>query len=94
MNELSEAGAYDLDRIRAALGHDRATVADLLEALPPEAEDGKVAALLGALEPAAGRIARRRAGPRAAQGRLIFTQFRDTARYLSERLAERGSRTP
>jgi Helicase conserved C-terminal domain/PLD-like domain/SNF2-related domain len=89
MPELPDAGAYDIDRIREALARDRRIVADLLDALPPDAEDGKVAALIEAL----GRPPREShtgAPGLAGLKMLIFTQFRDTARYVSERLEEAG----
>jgi len=89
MEELPEAGSYDLPRIQQALARDRAIVADLLEALPPDDEDGKVAALIEAL----GRVpADSKKGAPGMNERLtlIFTQFRDTARYVSERLEAAG----
>ena len=89
MGGLPDAGAYDLGRLRAALDRDRGIVADLLDALPPDAEDGKVAALIAAL----GRPSRessRGAPGLAGRKALIFTQFRDTARYLSARLVAAG----
>lgn len=68
---------YDLGKIRAAIAHDQARVAELLANLPPEDEDGKIAT-----------IARLLADPRrlGRQRVLVFSQFRDTARYLAERL--------
>lgn len=86
---LPDAGAYDLGRIRAALAGDRAIVAELLNALPSEEEDGKIAALVEALERSP-RDSRPGAPSLAGRRALIFTQFRDTARYLSERLARAG----
>lgn len=89
MAELPDADSYDLERIRQALAQDRRLIAGLLDALPPEAEDGKVAALIDAL---ARPPAESRKGSPGLAGRraLIFTQFRDTARYLSERLGDGG----
>ncbi len=89
MSELPEAEAYDLERIREALARDRGIVADLLEALPSDAEDGKVAALIEALERSP-RESSKGAPGLAGRRTLIFTQFRDTARYLSERLGAAG----
>jgi superfamily II DNA or RNA helicase len=89
MGELPEPDAYDLPRIQEALARDRAIVADLLAALPPDEEDGKVAALIEALErPPAD--SRKGAPGLAGRPTLIFTQFRDTARHVSERLAAAG----
>ncbi|HLH66342.1 MAG TPA: SNF2-related protein, partial [Solirubrobacteraceae bacterium] len=89
MGELPDAEVYDLDRIREALARDHRIVADLLGALPPDEEDGKVAALIEALSrtPA---DSRKGAPGLAGRKALIFTQFRDTARYLSERLSSAG----
>jgi len=75
----------DLDGIRAAVAHDQELIADLLDALPEEDDDGKVEALIEAL------ARPEREGSKGAPGLegrkvLIFTQYRDTARYLEERL--------
>lgn len=89
MDELPEAGSYDLARIQRALNRDRSIVGDLLEALPPESEDGKVAALIEALGRAPSD-SKKGAPGLAGRPTLIFTQFRDTARYVSERLEAAG----
>lgn len=76
---LPESAAYDLTAAGESLQRDRAAVGTLLAALPPEADDGKVAALRELLTD--------RRGIGAAKTKiLIFTQFRDTADYLAERL--------
>jgi superfamily II DNA or RNA helicase len=85
MAALPDADQYDIDRVRAAVEHDRQRIRELLEQLPSEENDGKIEALVAALE-------RRRAsasrGAPALAGRrvLIFSQFRDTARYVHRRL--------
>lgn len=85
MQPLPDAEQYDLDRLEQALEHDRAVVGDLLAALPSDADDGKVAALIEALNRHASDATK--GAPGLADKRaLIFTQFRDTARYVSERL--------
>ncbi|HLI33303.1 MAG TPA: SNF2-related protein [Solirubrobacteraceae bacterium] len=89
MPALADAEGHDLTQIRAALKQDRRIVAELLASLPSEEEDGKVAALIEALarDP---RDSRKGAPGLAGRKALIFTQFRDTARYLSGRLAAAG----
>lgn len=83
---LADAEEYRLDDLRAGLEHDRALIADLVARLPEEAQDGKLDALLAALR----RSGRGRTGEPALAGRtvLIFSQFRDTARYVHRRLEE------
>jgi superfamily II DNA or RNA helicase len=86
--ELPDPDRYDLDRIRAAIEQDRAAIDALLAALPSEEEDGKIEALVDALErPLAS--SRKRAPGLAGRRVLVFTQFRDTARYIHRRLRER-----
>lgn len=83
---LSDPDEYRLDEIRAALAADRDLVGGLLSRLPDDQHDGKFDALLTAL-----RTDRpnRKGAPALAGGRtLIFSQFRDTARYLHARLTE------
>ncbi|HVB54042.1 MAG TPA: C-terminal helicase domain-containing protein, partial [Candidatus Acidoferrales bacterium] len=75
---------YDLDAIRAAIQHDLDAVAQLRGSLPSESDDGKIAAVR-ALFSAGGRLHGKRT--------LLFTQFRDTAVYVHERLADPGWRT-
>lgn len=84
---LGESDAYDIPAIRRSVERDRARVADVLEALPAAEADGKVAALIAALE----RRPPGRAGQPGLAGRkpIIFTMFRDTATYLEERLRGR-----
>jgi superfamily II DNA or RNA helicase len=80
---------YDLAAIRKALTADLVRVETLLRRLPPESDDGKIAALLDVL---------RRERDDAKVGHpglaglpvLVFTQFRDTAIYLGEHLADSG----
>jgi superfamily II DNA or RNA helicase len=74
---------YDLGAIRAAIAHDRKAVATLRAALPSEANDGKIAALRALFQPS-GRLHGKRA--------LLFTQFRDTAVYVYEKLADQDWR--
>lgn len=84
---LTDADQYDLRAVRGSLARDRARIADVLAALPSPAEDGKVEALLQALE----RKAPGRTGAPGLAGHrwIVFTMFRDTAVYLEERLRDR-----
>jgi superfamily II DNA or RNA helicase len=84
--ELPDAHDYRLDDLRAALAHDRERIASLLERLPLDTEDGKLEALLTALRAQGNGT---KGAPALAERRvLIFSQFRDTARYLHRRLTE------
>lgn len=74
---LAEPEQYDMAAILRSIAHDRARVQHLLEHLPSEDNDGKVAALCALLTDPM-----RLGGKRT----LVFSQFRDTARYLNERL--------
>ena len=85
--ELPEPDAYDHDAISEALAQDRATIAELLAALPDQADDGKIDALLQALTQIARNDARGKPALAGRNGILIFSQFRDTARYVHRRLA-------
>jgi Helicase conserved C-terminal domain len=83
--ELDDAPSYCLDRVQRAIAQDREAVGALLDQLPVDADDGKFDALLAALTTEAGR----KGAPGLARRRvLIFSQFRDTARYLHRRLTE------
>ncbi len=89
MPELPDADAYDLAAIHEAVEQDRAAIQTLLGQLPSEEEDGKIRALVEAL----GRpLASSRKGSPGLAGRrvLLFTQFRDTARYVHRRLEAAG----
>jgi Helicase conserved C-terminal domain len=61
----------------------------LIARLPTEAHDGKIAALIEALDRP---LTRSRQGGPGLDGQrvLIFSQFRDTARYVHRRLSEPG----
>jgi superfamily II DNA or RNA helicase len=84
---LADAHEYRLDDVRDAIEQDRTLISRLLERLPSEAEDGKLAALVDALN--RDGKAGRKGAPGLAQRRvLIFSQFRDTARYVHRRLSE------
>lgn len=80
---------YDLDAVQQALAANLERVNKLLGLLPAEDDDGKIDALLEAL---------RRDPAEAGLGRpglngmpvLVFTQFRDTAVYVHDRLNEAG----
>jgi hypothetical protein len=78
LKPLPRPDTYDLDRVREATMKDIEAVARLLSALPAEDSDGKIEALQALL------AGRKLLGKRA----LIFTQFRDTAEYVAERLRE------
>jgi superfamily II DNA or RNA helicase len=83
--ELPDADQYDFERIRAAIDQDRRAIQALLEQLPSEEEDGKIGALVDSLERSLGSSTK--GAPGLAQRRvLVFTQFRDTARYVHRRL--------
>lgn len=79
---LPEADQYDLAAVADAIEADRNGISRLLDVLPDEVEDGKIAALVDLLR-------RSPQGSRVGLGTkrvLVFTQFRDTANYLYERL--------
>jgi hypothetical protein len=87
--ELPDAEKYNLDAIRGAIDHDREIVARLLVRLPEPAEDGKIDALLESLRRPLAQSAK--GAPGLAKRRiLIFSQFRDTARYVHGRLENEG----
>jgi hypothetical protein len=82
---LEDVAAYRLADVQLALAQDREAVRALLDRLPADADDGKFDALLAALTTGTGR----KGAPGLARRRvLVFTQFRDTARYLQRRLTE------
>ena len=85
---LPDPAAYNLAAIADAIAQDRDAIAALLAALPNQADDGKIDALLSALTRAAKNDAKGRPGLAGRKGVLIFSQFRDTARYLHSRLTE------
>ena len=72
---------YDVAAIRQSMAADLAAVRDLRAALPLEAADGKIAALIELLTDP------KQLGQKDS---LVFTQFRDTAEYLAERLGSVG----
>ena len=84
---LDAPDAYDIDSIRSSTTRDRDRIAALQRALPPRDGDGKIGALVAALE----RQPAGRPGSPGLAGRrvIVFTQFRDTAMYLEERLRDR-----
>ncbi|HEY8777632.1 MAG TPA: helicase-related protein [Gaiellaceae bacterium] len=89
MPPLPDPEEYDLSRIQAAVERDRELIRELLAELPSEEEDGKIAALLEALERPLGSS--RKGAPGLASRRvLVFTQFRDTARYVYRKLEGAG----
>src|SRR5581483_2108924 len=71
----SEPQTYDVQVVKDSVAADLKAVASLLNALPPEDSDGKIAALADLL---LGRLRGKRT--------LIFTQYADTAEYVAERL--------
>lgn len=89
MPQVPDADSYDMRGVAQALEHDRRLLADLQAALPTDERDGKVRALIEALGREPSQAAKGRPGL-AGRRALIFTQFRDTARYLSERLSAAG----
>jgi superfamily II DNA or RNA helicase len=83
MPALPRVNDYDLDSVKAGLASDRAAIAELRAALPAESNDGKVTAIRALFAPG-GRLHKKRA--------LLFTQFRDSAIYIHERLADQAWR--
>ena len=84
---LEDAGELRMNDLHAAVAHDRELIAGLIARLPSEAHDGKIAALIEALDRPLARS--RQGGPGLAGQRvLIFSQFRDTARYVHRSLAD------
>lgn len=83
---LPNASEYDLTAIRAAIAEDRQTITKLLGELPPRDQDGKIDALLEALRRLRKDTKVGAPGLAASNGVLIFTQYRDTARYVHSRL--------
>jgi superfamily II DNA or RNA helicase len=81
LQPLSDPERYDLEAIKEATERDIEAVSELISALPAEDSDGKIKALVSLLE------GRELTGKRV----LIFTQFRDTASYVAERLREVAS---
>ena len=79
---LSDVDDYDLDAVMTSVASDRAAIAELVAVLPAEADDGKFDALLDLLTRKMSGAAIGLHGRRT----LVFTQFRDTADYLKERL--------
>ncbi len=73
---LEDPSSYDLHAVARSIERDQEGVRRLLDLLPPERDDGKVARLRELLT---GQLSRQKV--------LVFSQFRDTARYLYERLA-------
>ena len=77
---LQNPETYDLPAALQSIERDQQRVKELLESLPREAHDGKVAALVALLT---GRLAEHRV--------LVFSQFRDTARYLFDKLKDNSA---
>jgi superfamily II DNA or RNA helicase len=84
-----DPAAYDLATVRTALQADLERVERLRQSLPVEADDGKVDALLKALQRDPADAAPGKPGL-AGMPVLVFSQFRDTAVYLHEQLEARG----
>lgn len=76
LERLPDADAYDLALIREVTLKDLNAVTDLVDGLPPERSDGKIAALVELLMGA----------PLAGKKVLVFTQFADTAIYVADRI--------
>jgi superfamily II DNA or RNA helicase len=87
---LDDPDSYDIDAIYESIREDRGAIKRLLEALPPESEDGKIEALVDLLtRPMEGN----RIGLKGRRV-LVFTQFRDTAEYLFRRLSKAAASNP
>lgn len=84
--EVAKPEELRLDDIRAAIRHDRELIGDLIARLPSDEHDGKIDALIAAIERPWAQ-ARRGAPGLEGQRILIFSQFRDTARYVHRRLS-------
>jgi superfamily II DNA or RNA helicase len=86
--ELPDAELYNLAAVRASSERDRARLAELVVGLPASADDGKIAALIATLK----RAPEGKTGAPGIAGRkcLIFSQFRDTAVYVEDRLRDAG----
>lgn len=84
------ADEYDLEGMHTALNADLERIERLFQLLPDEHEDGKVDELLAALarDPADAEAGR---PGLAGMPVLLFTQFRDTAVYVHERLEAAGT---
>lgn len=76
LEALPDSDAYDLDLIRELTLKDLDAITDLIDALPAETSDGKIAALVELLTGA----------PLADKKVLVFSQFADTAIYVADRL--------
>lgn len=76
---LPRPDEFSLEAALKSINDDRVRIASLLSSLPSEDDDGKVTALADML---------RSPSPKGLQEKrvLVFTQFRDTAEYLYERL--------
>lgn len=85
-----DADQYDIAAVVSSLVEDHTRVSDLLERLPSEDDDGKIDALIELLT----RTTRGARLGLADKRVLIFSQYRDTARYVHERLTEAGKRSP
>ncbi len=77
LQPLANAEDYDIAAVREAIDQDLEAVTALRSALPPEASDGKVAALRRLFTPG---------GLLHGKKALVFTQYRDTAVYIHEQL--------
>lgn len=87
---LEHPDDYDLDAIAEAVQADRDGIERLRASLPDESDDGKIDALVSLLtRPMAGK----RIGLRDRRT-LVFTQYRDTAEYLKQRLDAAAERDP
>jgi superfamily II DNA or RNA helicase len=89
LEPLAEPGTYDIEAVRHAIANDRAKIAALLDRLPDANGDGKLTALVEALRRPK---AQSKKGAPGIEGNriLLFTQFRDTGMYVTDRLREEG----
>ncbi|CAN5839451.1 hypothetical protein BH23ACT8_BH23ACT8_03100 [soil metagenome] len=87
---LADPEDYDLDAVAASVESDRAGISELRASLPAEDDDGKFDALLNLLTSS---MSGQTIGLRDRRV-LVFTQFRDTADYLKERLDAVAATTP
>jgi superfamily II DNA or RNA helicase len=78
LKALPRPETYDLEQVRESTLRDVKAVTRLLSALPREDSDGKIEALVKLLTGT--KLGDKRA--------LVFTQYRDTAEYVAERLSE------
>ena len=87
-SEVIDPDVYDIGKIREAISRDLKTVAELKDMIPAEENDGKIDALIDALTRARKETKVGTPGLGEIKQLLIFTQYKDTARYIAARLTK------